>query len=104
MATPMQAGAPKTARTRPFIPLRLLAVAAVEVGITGRAFRAAPAVAVAAPATQELELQVKETTVAEEMAELQVIIREEVAVAQPAAEAQAAQTQAAQVVRELVPQ
>ena len=88
----------------PLVPLRLLAVAAAEVGITGRALREALAVAVAAPATQELELQVKETTVAEEMAEPQVIIREEVAVAQPAAEAQAAQTQAAQVVRELVPQ
>jgi hypothetical protein len=91
-------------RTRRSALLPLAAVAVAEVGTTAKGFRAAPAVAVAAPATQELELQVKETTVAEEMAEPQVIIREEVAVAQPAAEAQAAQTQAAQVVRELVPQ
>ena len=46
MATPKQAGAPKTALTRPLIPLRLLAVAVAEVGTTGRALREALAVAV----------------------------------------------------------
>ena len=58
-----------------------------DVGPTAKGFLADLAVAVAAPATEELELQVKETTVAEEMAEPQVTIREEEAAAQPAAAA-----------------
>ena len=91
-------------RTRRSALLPLVAVAVAEVGTTAKGFRAAPAVAVAAPATQELELQVKETTVAEEMAEPQVIIREVVAVAQPAAEARGGQVQAALVAQELVHQ
>jgi hypothetical protein len=104
MAIPNQPGALKTARTPPLVPLRLLAVAAAEVGITGLALREALVVAVAPTATQDLELRAKETTVVAEMVGPQATIREEAEAAQPAAEAQAAQTQAAQVVRELVPQ
>ena len=103
MATPMQAGALKTVGSPPLVPLRLLAVAVVEIGTICRAFQEDLAVAAAPTTTQEPELQVKETTVAAEMAGPQVTTREVAEAAQPAAEAQAAKAQAAQVVRELVP-
>ena len=104
MAIPNQPGALPTVGPPPLVPLHLLEVAAVEVGITGLALREALAVEAAPTATQDLELRAKETTVVAEMVGPQATIREEAEAAQPAAEAQAAQTQAALVAQELVHQ
>jgi hypothetical protein len=107
MATSNQPGALKTVGSPPLVPLRLLAVAAAEVGITGRALREALAVAVVPLTMREQATPLRQVLLKGMPAVLEAdgpvsIIGAAVAVAQEVQEPRELQLLLARVEQELV--
>jgi hypothetical protein len=107
MATSNQPGALKTVGSPPLVPLRLLAVAAAEVGITGRALREALAVAVVPLTMREQATPLRQVLLKGMPAVLEAdgpvsIIGAAVAVAQEVQESRELQLLLARVEQELV--